>query len=449
MSLSEETIVAISTPPGRGAIGIVRISGSKTKSALKDHCRFRKEIVAHPREMIVGDFLDDRRQAIDSGLGVYYPAPYSYTGEDLAEFFLHGNPLLLRRLIALLCCREGVRPAEAGEFTKRAYLNGKLDITQAEAVQRLIAARSEWELEVSRRNFTGALKRMVSRLRSDIIHLKAEIEAQVDFSSEDLTFESRQQRVERVEKLLKNIAVILRRGQETERISSNIQVALVGVPNAGKSSLFNQMLGRERAIVSAEAGTTRDYISEEMQLQGVTLSLVDTAGLRETTKEVEKSGINFSRQLIQKSQIVLHVIDGARAPYPYPEISGGGAVIHVISKSDLENAKRHKITGDTVFIRVSSVTGEGLEDLRSLLCNHVFKNIGSLEPLLLEERHRYHVLQMEDALKKILVLWEEGAPDEIVALEVDRALENCGAISGRINNEEVLGRIFSLFCIGK
>lgn len=471
-SLAEEaTIVAVSTPPGRGAIGIVRISGPAAGLALRHHCRFKRDILAFPRRMLVGEFLDLQGQVIDRGLAVYHPAPHSYTGEDLAELFLHGNPLLLQRLIDTLGQQRGIRPAEPGEFTKRAYLHGKLDITEAEAVQRLIAARSEWELMASRKNLQGALKRMVSRFRSGIIHLKAEIEADLDFSTEDLALQSKQERIEQVELLLEDLEGILQRSQITRRICSGIQAVLVGPPNAGKSSLFNQILGWERAIVSAEAGTTRDYVSEEIQLKGVTLSLIDTAGLREVEGEIERKGIHLSKQLIQQSQIVLHVIDGARPPYPYPEILEGAStqpsikeasaqaasarpsikasVIHVINKSDLESSKKHSLPAEASSARVSCATGEGMEALQDLLCEHIFLDASPADAILLEERHRRHLLRARDALQKTVALWEQRAPDEIVALEVDRALENIGAISGRIDNEEILGRIFSLFCVGK
>ncbi|MEQ9363755.1 MAG: GTP-binding protein, partial [Leptospirales bacterium] len=348
-----------------------------------------------------------------------------------------------------------VRPANPGEFTRRAYLNGQLELTRAEAVHRIVTARTHLELAASRKNLYGEVSRLVSRFRSAIIHLKAETEAEVDFSTEDLTFESLDARKVRVRELVRQLEAIIERGRETERLRAGFQVALVGVPNAGKSSLLNRMLGWDRSIVSPVAGTTRDYVSEEIELDGVQLRFVDTAGLRTTDDQIEEQGVRLSRRTMQQSQVVLHVIDGERAPYEFPELETGGAIVHVFNKLDLRDAYAEhevyrQVAAEDLRVSVSCETGAGFEELRAQLRKLLFQNPTVAEnPLLLEDRHRYHFTHIKEALAKVLELWELGAPDEITALEIDRALEHTGAVAGRIDNEEVLGRIFSVFCVGK
>lgn len=466
-----DTIVAVSTAPGTGAVGMVRISGPGVLEVLRRHCRTAHEnqktpdFSSHRRKaLFCRIYADDDQSAdsqpIDEGLVVFFAGPNSYTGEDTAELTVHGNPLILQEIIAAVLEQSAesecpVRPAGPGEFTRLAYLNGRLELTRAEAVHRIVTARSKLELAASRKNLYGELSRLVSRFRSAIIHLKAETEAEVDFSTEDLTFESLDARKSRVRDLVSQLERIIERGRETERLRAGFQVALVGVPNAGKSSLLNRMLGWDRSIVSPVAGTTRDYVSEEIQLDGVELRFVDTAGLRETEDLVEEQGVRLSRRTMQQSQLVLHIIDGEREPYAFPELETEGVVIHVFNKQDIRDAYlefpkyRDKI-GEDMRVSVSCTTGAGFEELRTLLRKIVFQNPEIAEdPLLLEDRHRYHFVHIKNSLKKVLELWDQGAPDEITALEIDRALEHTGSVAGRIDNEEVLGRIFSVFCVGK
>ncbi len=453
----EDTIIAASTPPGRGALGIVRLSGPAVLEVLSRHCIRRggakgdaEYFRAHPRRSIFCDIVDENGAMIDEGLVVFFAGPASYTGEDGAEISLHGNPLLLRRFIMSVLTGEGLRPADAGEFTRRAFLNGRMDLTQAEAVARVIEARGDYELNAGRKLLTGELSRMVSRFRSGLISLKAETEAEVDFSTEDLTFESREQRRVRVEKLIVDIDSILERADSTARLTDGFQVALAGIPNAGKSSLLNMMLGWERAIVSPIPGTTRDYVSEELQLDGVVLRIVDTAGLRESEDRVEEEGVRRSRKQIAESRIVLHVIDASMPSYEAPELPGGASVIHVHNKIDqLNEEQAGEISMDGNNVRLSCKTGDGMDDLKDALRNIIFSDGAKSDPLLLEDRHRFHFSRTRDSLAKVLELWEHGAPDEVTALEIDNALDHTGRITGTISNEEILGRIFSLFCVGK
>lgn len=458
-SIHSDTIIAVATAPGRGAVGIVRVSGPNALPILKKFCRSAATSPASPGIHSIPDFSRSPRKQffcsitdafgadLDTGLVVFFPGPRSYTGEDTAEFSLHGSRLLLRDFVRVVTDSGLARPADAGEFTRRAFLNGKMDLAQAEAVRRIVDARSEFELKSGRRALAGELSRMVSRFRSALIGLKAETEAEVDFSDEDLTFETRERRRLRVQSLLDEIEKIVEGGQAALRLADGFQIALAGVPNAGKSSLLNRMLGWDRSIVSETPGTTRDYVTEEFQIDGVSVRLVDTAGLRDTGDSVEEEGVRRSKKEIHRSEIVLHVIDGSRPDYAEP-FEARDNVIDVVNKSD----KLHPESGwERVKERgvlISCNTGEGLESLRAAIHARMFAG-ASHEPMLVEERQRYHFLKIREALRTVLTLWNDNAPDEITAIEIDRALEHCGEITGRISTEEILGRIFSLFCVGK
>tara|TARA_Y100001937_G_scaffold122491_1_gene183342 strand:- start:32844 stop:34403 length:1560 start_codon:yes stop_codon:yes gene_type:complete len=392
---------------------------------------------------------------LDDGLFLFFRGPASYTGEDTLEVTLHGNPVIARHFILAACDHLKIRPADPGEFTRRAFQNGKLDLLKAEGVRRIIDARSVFELHASRRLYDGELTRMISRFRSALIHLKAETEAEVDFSTEDLTFESREETIERVLDLRRRIADILERSRSSSRISDGVQVALSGVPNAGKSSLLNQILGWERSIVSEIEGTTRDFVSEEIELTGIAVRFVDTAGLRESQDLVEQEGVRRSRQQMERSAIIFHVCDLNREPYPEPEFPAP-PVWHILNKADLVDPER--LTAWESHVRMNSAdriypvsckTGEGLKELREALSVFIKEETESVDPFFLEERHRYHFQRMDEALEKLLELWQQDAPAEICALELDQALHHCGELTGNISTEEVLGRIFSVFCVGK
>ena len=346
--MDAETIVAISTGAGPAAIGVVRISGRGVVDCLARHCRTPDGLCvdfrSRGREQILCDLIDERAGIIDQALVCFFAGPHSYTGEDVAEFSLHGNPILLRTFVdsALRGAAGKVRPARPGEFTKRAYLNGRLDLSQAEAVHRMITARSQFELEAGRKNLYGEISRLTSRFRSALIHLKAETEAEVDFSTEDLTFNTLAERKAQVRALVQKLDELLRRARETQRISAGFQIALVGVPNAGKSSLLNSILGWERAIVSPVAGTTRDYVAEEILYDGVPVRFVDTAGIRETADVVEEQGVRMSLDMIRKSDLVLHLIDASLPVVAFPSgLERAPELVHLINKIDIEDPTAH------------------------------------------------------------------------------------------------------------
>ncbi len=466
---TEDTIIAVASPAGRGAIGILRISGSQTKEILHHYTQSKGiPLTKQPRKMVYCDFIDQYSKAvIDKGVGVFYQQPQSYTGEDAAELFLHGNPLLLCKLIDTILKSGLARPARPGEFTQRAYHNKKIDLEQAEAIKQVINARNQWELAASQRNFLGGeVKKLSSRLRSSLISLKAEIEAEVDFSAEDMELglleKNKQDQRQSVIQILEQVSILLKRSQETETLCHGFQVAIAGPPNAGKSSLFNRILGWDRSIVSEEAGTTRDYVRESIELASLTVRFVDTAGIRppqDNIKDIEQAGIHMAQRIHQQSHLLLHVIDGARSPYPLEELyqiekstklqTDKTQSLIVLNKYDLKQAKLHlaHLGKDTICISCHNNTG--LENLRQNIQSRLFDNIDPQASLLLEKRQQNHLIHTQKALERILELYSNQAPPEIITLELDVCLEQVGAITAPVDNEEILGRIFSLFCIGK
>lgn len=471
---SNDTIAALATANGRSAIAVVRISGSQTLHLLTQICRTNKGSVeslftSKQRQLHRVDIVDpfnDGNPHIDDGLVVFFKGPGSYTGEDSAEISLHGSPLIVRRLLMLLVEKFRIRPALAGEFTRRAFQNGRIDLTKAESIQRIIDSKSEYELLGAQRLYSGELKKLVSRFRSSVINLKAETEAEVDFSDEDLTFESLDKRRNRVNQLLSQIQIILKRSGAAQRINQGFKVALVGATNAGKSSLLNRLLGWDRSIVSDIHGTTRDYVSEDVELGEFRVRFVDTAGLRSTQDVIEREGIRRSVEEMKRSQLILHIIDGSASTLTITDElkqeladpNESRKIIHILNKIDILNSNVkssdyfNQLTLNQTqlnMIQISCKTGEGIDRLRQLILNHFESEPGGLDPFLLEERHRHHFTQVSEALNRLLQLWNENAPDEICAVEIDEALNQIGQITGEVTTEEVLGRIFSVFCVGK
>ena len=470
----DASIVAIATALGQSSIAIVRISGKHSWTIL-EQMRLRssdpkvpeKTITQTPRRLFRYDIFDTKEERlIDRAMAVFFQAPHSYTGEDVVELSLHGNMILVQKVLSLILETGLARLANPGEFTQRAFLNQKLDLSQAEAVHRIITARSEWELQASQRNLQGELGRLVAGLRSDLIHLKANIEACIDFELPPPEQESMwKERTDTAQRILGDICKILEQGDKTRSLNKGLQVAIIGAPNAGKSSLFNRMLGWDRSIVSKQAGTTRDYISEEIQIDGLLLRIIDTAGLREAQDSIEKEGIARTHAILKESTLILHVIDATslvesesstaarskdKAIYQQAlSLNQGDAVLQIVNKVDLGKDQDHQKHYPRA-LRLSCLKEIGLDTLKQSISRKVQEKLESVDAaLLLEERHRQHFIQSQRSLRKFLELCKEKALEEILTIELDNCITEVAKVTHPVDHEEVLGRVFSLFCVGK
>jgi len=459
-----DTIAALSTAHGPGAIGILRVSGKQTLQIattllFKNDSPLSEEyILSHARSAIYCDFIHFGKP-IDQVVFLFFKAPNSYTGEDLAEFHLHGNPILLKKALAAIF-DVGARPALQGEFTKRSFLNGKSSLTQAEAIGRLIESRSRYELELAQKNVFGEISKLASKVRSDLISLKAECEAEIDFSTEDLTYESLEERKNRMTALNELCRTLIQNSERAEKLILQSTVVLFGAPNTGKSSLMNLLIGRERSIISDIPGTTRDYIAEELSLDGMPIRLVDTAGVRETEDSIEKMGIERSEREADAANVRLILMD-VSLPIQKSEFLNmyksrlNGSIL-VANKMDIAHpswneSEWHELEAkyQSELAMVSCKSKAGINDLLMKLKRKLNNAEVSDDYILLEERHKFHIVSIHKHLTEAIVLLENKAPAEIYIQEINYALQEIGEINGRVQNEEILGRIFSKFCVGK
>ncbi|HET7593093.1 MAG TPA: tRNA uridine-5-carboxymethylaminomethyl(34) synthesis GTPase MnmE [Rhodanobacteraceae bacterium] len=441
-----EAIVAVATPPGRGGLGVVRISGGMLDGIAAGVCGGLPEA----RRARLGDFLDADGTAIDRGLALYFPAPHSFTGEDVLELHAHGSPVVLDRLLRRVC-GLGARPARAGEFSERAFLNGKLDLAQAEAVSDLIAARSEAQAQAALRSLDGEFSRRVEAVLGSIVRLRVEIEAGIDFSddaSEGASSSLIEQLFAGASELLGTLLVSARRGV---RLCDGLHAVIVGEPNVGKSSLMNALAGNERAIVTAIPGTTRDVLRESIVLDGVEVTLADTAGLRESADAVEGEGVRRARLELARADLALRVIDEPGALREEDLFAGAPMAarrILIVNKVDIRGEPpRREERGGMVTIALSARTGEGVDLLRTELRRLA---LGSESEGVFSARAR-HVAALERARSSLDAarVASESATPELVAEDLRKVQQALGEITGAFSSEDLLGAIFSTFCIGK
>ncbi|WP_461829898.1 tRNA uridine-5-carboxymethylaminomethyl(34) synthesis GTPase MnmE [Aquifex sp.] len=446
-----EPIVAIATPYGESAIGIVRLSGKGVLDIVKRFFKTKGEI--KPRFAHFGRLYDEKGEELDEGILIYYKAPHSYTGEDMVELNLHGNPRILQRAVELFL-NAGARLAEPGEFTKRAFLNGKLDLTQAEAVAELISAKTELARKVALKQLHGELSKYIRPLRDTLLELLAYVEADIEFAEEDIPTLTKEQVLEMVERVIKGIEELLRTAKTGKFIREGIKLAIVGRPNVGKSSLFNALLKEERAIVTDIEGTTRDYIEETLQIKGIPVRLIDTAGIRETQDIVEKIGVERSKKKIEEADLVLFVIDGSRELTEedlkiYESIKNKERII-VVNKVDLPLRANLEIFKGENIIKVSALTGEGLDKLSEEILKKVGVQLEESVNIYVSLRHETLLKKAKEVLERFKEEYKEkDISPEIAMLDLREASDYLGEILGEITTEDVLGKIFSTFCIGK
>ncbi|MHB1528325.1 MAG: tRNA uridine-5-carboxymethylaminomethyl(34) synthesis GTPase MnmE [Acidiferrobacteraceae bacterium] len=440
MRARDDTIVAIATPPGRGAVGIVRTSGPLARKIAQDLLHR----VPSPRRAVFGPFHDET-SVLDEGLALFFPAPHSFTGEDVLELQGHGGPVVLD-LIVKRALTLGARLARPGEFSERAFLNGKLDLVQAEAVADLIESASAAGARSAVRSLQGAFSDAVRTLTAGVIELRLHAESAIDFVDEDVTPEADEALSRRTLDLIAAIAALRQQADEGRILHDGLAVALVGAPNTGKSSLLNALAGDEAAIVSATAGTTRDLLRVSLTLNGVPIELVDTAGLRAAEDEIEREGVRRAEQAARQSDLLLLVLDD-RAPEPRPAIPEGPCLL-VYNKIDLTGRRPGRIADAPFSVAVSARTGEGLDDLRTLVsgrgCDAAASGLFSAR-----RRHLDALARAGRCLAAGLETHRAHRGLELFAEDLRQAQRALDEITGRFTPDDLLGQIFSTFCIGK
>ena len=433
----QDTIAAIATPPGRGGIGVIRISGPK----VPEISNLVVGSLPTPREARLARFRDVRGEPIDEGLALYFPAPNSYTGDAVLELHGHGGPVVMQALLRA-CLDAGARLAQPGEFTRRAFLEGKLDLAQAEAVADLIEASSEQAARAALRALSGEFSAAIQALASRLVELRALTEAMLDFPEEEVDVVHRVDATSRLHGIGKALDEVLAKSREGSLLRSGIHVVLAGRPNVGKSSLLNRLAGEERAIVTPIAGTTRDALREPIQIEGVPLTLVDTAGLRESADELERLGVERTRRELAQADLVLVVEEAGGAPPSLPPIAPQAERILVYNKLDL--APRFERPQGA--LAVSAKTGQGLEELRAAILAAAGWSATGESVFLARERH---LRGLEKARGHIDAARRELDRCEVFAEELRLAHAALGAITGEFTSDDLLGEIFGRFCIGK
>lgn len=434
---ARDTIAAIATPAGRAGIGVIRLSGP----AVPEIGRSILGKLPEPRRATFASFRDARGAAQDRGIALYYPAPHSYTGEPVLELQGHGGPLVLQAVLGA-CLEAGARLAEPGEFTRRAFLEGKLDLAQAEAVADLIDASSREAARSALRSLEGEFSAAIAAVNSRLVELRALTEAMLDFPEEEIEAVHRDDAAIRLQAATAQLNEVLEKSRQGSLLRSGIHVVLAGRPNVGKSSLLNRLAGQERAIVTPVAGTTRDALRESIQIDGVPLVLVDTAGLRVSSDLVERLGIERTRQELERADLVL-VIHEAGAAEPRPaDLAPGVRHIDVYNKADLVPGFR----APPEALAVSAKTGQGLEALRNAILGAAGWSSTGESVFLARERH----LRALDEARAHLARAAAQLPRwELFAEELRLAHVALGRITGEFSADDLLGEIFGRFCIGK
>lgn len=443
---SPDTIAAIATAPGRGGVGVVRVSGASLGAFAFELCGREPK----PRTARFTRFLDAEERVIDEGILLYFSAPASFTGEDVLELQGHGGPVVMQMLLER-CLQLGARLAEPGEFTRRAFLNGKLDLAQAESVADLIEASTAAAARSAVRSLSGRFSEEVHRIVDALIDLRMLVEATLDFPEEEIDFLESARALPRLDAIRAQVEELLDRARQGALLRSGLNVVLVGEPNVGKSSLLNQLAGEDRAIVTEIAGTTRDALRETIQIEGIPLHIIDTAGLRETVDTVERIGIERTWREIERADVILRLVDAVQGEPSDDDIDRrlppSARRITVVNKIDLVGlaAGRSEVAG-RIRLQVSARSGEGVELVRQELLRIAGWHAHGEDVILARERH---LTALRKALAHVIEAGGQLGALELFAEELRLAQEQLGEITGEFTADELLGVIFSRFCIGK
>lgn len=444
---SEDTIVALSTPNGIGAIAVIRLSGSRTYSII-EKCFKGKKFSNNGISTIQYGFIYDENNKVDEVCLACFWAPKSYTKEDCVEISCHGSVYIQRKIIALLI-RHGARLARPGEFTQRAFLNGRFNLLQAEAVADVIASESEAQLQLALHQLKGGVSGKLKQMRTQLLDLTSLLELELDFSEEDVEFANRDQLLQITKDILNEVNQLSDTFQYGNAIKNGIGVAIVGPPNVGKSTLLNNLLQEEKAIVSDIAGTTRDVIEDTMVIDGILFRFIDTAGIRETDDYVESLGIQRSKQMILKAQIVIVLYDSSVEKQYIENII---SEVNQTKKPYLLVRNKADNSSDNIFseeLSISALQHLNIDELKERLIQLSGTTAAPLDVTVSNVRHYEALRQASEALKRVLEGMETGLTLELIAQELRAAIYYIGSITGEVTPDDILGNIFSKFCIGK
>ncbi|WEK71448.1 MAG: tRNA uridine-5-carboxymethylaminomethyl(34) synthesis GTPase MnmE [Candidatus Chryseobacterium colombiense] len=461
--MNNDTICALATANGVGALGIIRVSGNEALSVVQKSFPAKKLEKQKSHTIHYGYFVDGE-EAIDEVMLSIFLAPKSFTTENSVEIAFHGSPHIGKRILETLI-KNGARMAKAGEFTLRAFINGRIDLSQAEAIADVIASENEASRKVAINQLKGGITNEISFLRTDLLNFVSLIELELDFAEEDVEFADRSALVGLLNKIEMKLHSLIESFQYGNAIKNGTAVAIIGKPNAGKSTLLNALLKEERAIVSNIAGTTRDTIEEVLHIKGHAFRLIDTAGLRETVDEIEAIGVKKAKEKVENANILVYLADAATQDF-----SEDIEMIQSLLRDDLkliicatkidevspsayekvEDIFRSKITHDFDFIKISAVENQNIQDLKNELSSYVEQLKASENNVVITNQRHFEALQKSlDAVHKVKEAISFQISTELLAYELRNALEHLGEISGEVTNDEVLGNIFSKFCIGK
>ena len=455
--VTDDTIVALSTPQGQGAIGVIRLSGPESV-AICEKILPALKLASAPSHTLHFGVIMDGNDVIDEAVVGLFRAPKSYTCQDVIEISCHGSPYIIQKVLQLII-KQGARPAKPGEFTMRAFLNGRFDLSQAEAVSDLIASESEAAHHIAMNQMRGGFSNELKQLRQKLVDFASLIELELDFSEEDVEFANRKQLISLINEMQEKIERLSDSFRLGNVLKNGVSTVIAGRPNAGKSTLLNSLLNEERAIVSATPGTTRDTIEEVVTIQGIAFRLTDTAGIRNAVDIIEREGVERTMQKIKQASIVLYLFDAYEMSAK--EVSGdlnklgnnnGIAVIPIANKVDIEDEDTYqkKFNGIDNMLFISAKNGKGIDELKEQLFENALQGANMKENIVLTNSRHYEALRSTlknlKAAKKGI---ENKLSGELVASDIRSALTHLGEITGEITNDDLLGNIFSRFCIGK
>ena len=459
----DETIAAIITPPGEGGIAAVRVAGRRSRALLEKHFRSvspaMEASAAVPFLMRYGHFLNRQGRAVDEVMAVFMPEGRSYTGLEQVELYCHGGREVVKEILDDLLA-SGARAAEPGEFTRLAFLSGRIDLVHAEAVAEIIAANTTASFETAREHLIGAYGERIEKLRDALVEVMAEVEASIDFPEEEIDPAEGSKLVRSLDGIIAEIRGLVDSYRGGRIIREGYKIAIAGRPNSGKSSLFNLMLRQERALVTETAGTTRDYLSEWVELDGFAVNLIDTAGLRRKGGAIEKAGQKSAMKIVGEADLVLWMFDISEKSWNKNletdlRSLGGGPNLLLANKIDLlkdYRAPLEKVTEkSSAVFPVSCLTGRGIKRLKEAIVSHINRSMPDLTSgvVVTSARHRQKLVTAVGNLKKARSKLKAAESPELTAFDLRQAVNDIDEITGRIYTEEILGRIFSKFCVGK